>query len=183
MFPFCFYFSLELWDCHKILIEISSLLYICVCVPYYISCLPCRRIFIYLYLQNHFGSQLTEAQACHFELEQLRPARSRVHDLAQRIHAYFAHGNIREIAHLDHCSDEGRLPFESIASEIFCCALGAAISVEDLVGSQQAVKVLQVFVVLVVKTLRTNYVQILAEVWICSWLRTLVLELGSQACI
>jgi hypothetical protein len=27
---------------------------------------------------------------------------------------------------------------------------------------------LQVFVVLVVKTLRTNYVQILAEVWICS---------------
>ncbi len=141
----------------------------CVCVcPIIFPVYHVDELFIYLYLQNHFGSQLTEAQACHFELEQLRPARSRVHDLAQRIHAYFADGNIREIAHLDHCSDEGRLPFESIASETFCCALGGAISVEDLVGSQQAVKVLQVFVVLVVKTQRTNYVQILAEVRICS---------------
>lgn len=155
-------------------------------MPYYISCLPCRWIFIYLCLQNHFGrSQLTEesAEACHFELEQLRPARSRVYDLAQRIHAYFTNRNVREIAHLDYCSDEGRLPFGSIVSEIFCCALGGVISIEGLVGSQQAVEVCQVFVVLVVETQRTNYVQILAEVRICSWLRTLVLERGSQACV
>ncbi len=143
----------------------------CVCVPYYISCLPCRGIFIYLYLQNHFGSQLTEesAEARHFELEQLRAARSRVHDLAQRILAYFANGNVREIAHLDDCSDEGRLPFQSIVSENFYCALGGGvISIEGLVGSQHAVEVFQVFVVLVVEIQRSNYVQILAEVRICS---------------
>jgi hypothetical protein len=65
-------------------------------------------------------------------------------------------------------------------SEFFCCALGGGvISIEGLVGSQQAVEVCQVFVVLVVEIQRTNYVQILAEVRICSWLRTLALELGS----
>ncbi len=152
------------------------------CVCAIIFCLPCRGIFIYLYLQNHFGSQLTEesAEARHFEVEQLRAARSSVHDLAQRILAYFANGNVREIAHLDDCSDEGRLPFQSIVSEFFCCALGGGvISIEGLVGSQQAVEVCQVFVVLVVEIQRTNYVQILAEVRICSWLRTLALELGS----
>ncbi len=98
--------------------------------------------FLFIYIsRTTLVRSLTEesAEACHFELEQLRPARSSVHDLAQRIHAYFANGNVREIAHLDHCSDEGLLPFNCVVSEILCCAPGGVISIERLVGSQQTV--------------------------------------------
>lgn len=104
----------------------------------------------------------------------------RIHDLAKRIKAYFTKASVCEVAHLDDCFHEGRLPNRRIGSADLCYAGSGRISKQYLVGSQQAVKLHQVLVVLIVKRERSGEIQIHRVVGISTCCRTLGFKPASQ---